>query len=284
MNTTVPCLSRPWRLIARLRDMRWQRFAGALCRADGWREVDAHTLRDLGVDASEFGSIAAEAAGAAPGMRRRIAGGMVAIAAVVVAGCASVGAPQHAHTLAGYDQLQLQPDGTRAWRDAAFGRPSAVVVDTAAISFAIGVPLDAAEQQVLRDALRQALAERLAAAGLRVQEAGDGADRLRLRATITAVERAQPALNAVTTLLLFAPLSYGGLSVEIEAFDAESGRRVAALAFAGRAGLQDFGASFSDLGHARAQAEVVAGRFAALLAAPAPAEIVSGASPGRPLR
>ena len=280
MNTIVLHLSRPWplRLLDWLRKLRWR------SRAEGWREVDTHTLRDLGVHASEFGSIAAEAVGAAPGTRRRIAGGMVALAAAVVAGCASVGAPQDAHTLAGYDQLQLQPDGTRAWRDAAFARPSAVVVDTAAIGFATGVPLDAAEQQLLRDALRQALAERLAAAGLRVHEAGGGADRLRLRATITAVERAQPALNALTTVLLFAPLSYGGLSVEIEAIDADSGRRVAALAFAGRAGLQDFGASFSDLGHARAQAEIVAGRFAALLMAPAPAETVSGASPGRPLR
>jgi hypothetical protein len=221
-----------------------------------------------------------------PMLFRRSSAGLravVALTAAVVAGCASIGAPQDAHTLAGYERLQLQPDGTRAWRDAALGRPSVVVVDAGAIGFGASVPLDEAERQLLRDALRQALAERLAAARLRVQGTGDEPDRLMLRATITAVERAQPALNAVTTVLLFAPLSYGGLSVEIEAFDAAGGR-VAAMAFAGRAGLQDFGASFSDLGHARAQADVVAGRFAALLAAPATTETVSGAAPARPLR
>ena len=152
----------------------------------------------------------------------------------------------------------------------------------APIRVGAGVPLDEAEQQLLREALRQALAERLAAAGWRVQDASDASDRLTLSATITAVERAQPALNAVTTVLLLAPLSYG-VSVEIEAFDAAGGR-VAAMAFAGRAGLQDFGASFSDLGHARAQADVVAGRFAALLAAPATVETVFGTAPARPLR
>ena len=279
MNTTVLHLSRPWpqRLLDRLRNLRWYR------RAEGWREVDAHTLHDLGVDASEFGSIAAEAAGTAPGTRRRIASSSVALAAALIAGCASIGAPQQAHTLAGYDRLQSQPDGTRAWRDAALGRPSAVVVDAGAIGFAAGVSLDEGERQLLRDALNQSLTDRLAAAGLRVQDAGGEPGPLTVRATITAVERAQPALNTVTTVLLFAPLSYGGLSVEIEAFDATGGR-VAALAFAGRAGLQDFGASFSDLGHARAQADVVAGRFAALLAAPAPVETASGASPDRPLR
>ena len=279
MNTTVLHLSRPWplHLIDRLCHLRWHR------RAEDWREVDAHTLRDLGVDASEFGSVAAEAAGTAPGTRRRIASGSAALAAALIAGCASVGAPQDAHTLAGYDRLQLQPDGTRAWRDAALGRPTAIVVDAGAIGFAAGVPLDEDERQLLRDTLRQALADRLGAAGMQVQDAADDPDRLTLRATITAVERAQPALNALTTVLLFAPLSYGGLSVEIEAFDA-AGSRVAALAFVGRAGLQDFGASFSDLGHARAQADVVAGRFAAMLAAPAPTETVSGAAPGQPLR
>lgn len=280
MNTIAIPLSHPWprRLIGRLRNLRWRR------RAQGWREVDAHTLRDLAVDISEIGSIAAEAAGAAPATRRRMAGGSVAVAlvAAVAAGCASVGAPQDAHTLAGYERLQVQPDGTRAWRDAALGRPSVVVVDGGAIGFGAGVPLEAAEQQLLRDALHQALVDRLGAAGLRVQ--GDEPDRLTLRATITAVERAQPALNAVTTVLLFAPLSYGGLSVEIEAFDAVGGHRIAAMAFVGRAGLQDFGAAFSDLGHARAQADVVAERFAALLMAPAYVETVSGASPGRALR
>lgn len=283
MNTNVLPLSRPWpqRLIRRLRNLRWRRRAG------GWREVDAHTLRDLGVDASEIGSIAAEAVGTAPGTRRRIAAGggvAVALAAAVVAGCASVGAPPDAHTLPGYERLQLQPDGTRAWRDAALGRPSVVVVDAGAIAFRAGVPLDDAEQQLLRDALRAALTERLGAAGIRLQDAAAEPGRLTLRATITAVERAQPALNAVTTVLLFAPLSYGGLSVEVEAFDAASGRRVAAMAFAGRAGLQDFGASFSDLGHARAQADVAAGRFVALLAAPGTVETVSGAAPAQPLR
>lgn len=211
-------------------------------------------------------------------------GAVAALAAAVVTGCASVGAPQDAPGLAGAAVLQAQPDGTLTWRAAGPGRHTAVEVDATAIGFGAGVRLADAEQQMLRDDLRAALVDQLGAAGLRVTDPGDGGDRLRLRATITAVERTRPALNAVTTVLLFAPLSFGGLSVEIEAFDATSGRRVAAMALAGRAGLQNFSDSFSDLGHARAQTRVVAGRFAEWLARPMPADAVLGAGRAGPLR
>ncbi|MBL8350777.1 MAG: DUF3313 family protein [Burkholderiaceae bacterium] len=214
-------------------------------------------------------------------------GAVAAFAAAFVTGCASVGAPPDAPGLADAAALQAQPDGTRAWRTAEPGRHTAVEVDATAIGFGAGVRLDADERQMLRDDLRQALVDRLGAAGLRVTgpgDAGDAGDRLRLRATITAVERTRPALNAVTTVLLFAPLSYGGLSVEIEAFDAASGSRVAAMALAGRAGLRDFSDSFSDLGHARTQTLVVAGRFAQWLARPMAADAVLGAAPASPLR
>ena len=74
-STAVPLPHRwPQRLIDRLRRFRFPHLAGAPGGDPGWSPLDGHMLRDLGIDASEIGSIAAEAAGAALGPRRRIVG------------------------------------------------------------------------------------------------------------------------------------------------------------------------------------------------------------------
>lgn len=78
MNTTVLHLSRPWpqRLMERVREFLLDHGPRARPRATSWHELDLHALRDLGIDASEVGSISAEAAcQAAPTRRRIVAGG-----------------------------------------------------------------------------------------------------------------------------------------------------------------------------------------------------------------
>lgn len=76
MTSTALALLHRWpqRLIDRLRRLRFHRLAGAPGGDPGWSPLDVHMLRDLGIDASEIGSIAAEAAGTARGTRRRIVG------------------------------------------------------------------------------------------------------------------------------------------------------------------------------------------------------------------
>lgn len=187
----------------------------------------------------------------------------IVLAALAAGGCASVGAP--APEQGSSDTLPLQPDGTRAWRDTALTRPGPVQVDPDDIVFAATVNLDDAQRQQLRLQVCDALRSGLQRAGLRVEPDMTTAGGLQLRVTISAVERANPALNLVTTALLFVPLSYGGMTLQIEALNALTGQRAAALAFSGRAGVPQFGAAFTDLGHAKAQADIAAERFAALL-------------------
>lgn len=60
----------PWQWLATVTDrLRRQRQ-----RHDEWRLLDRAALRDLGIDRSELGSYAAEAAGAASCTRRRVCG------------------------------------------------------------------------------------------------------------------------------------------------------------------------------------------------------------------
>jgi Protein of unknown function (DUF3313) len=191
---------------------------------------------------------------------------LVLLSVLLASGCASVGAPQQSRTLSAFDELQIQPDGSRAWRTAQPGRYEAVHVDTAAIAFGSDVQLDGEQREELRAALSSALTERFASAGLQAAKASDGRRAVVVRATVTAVELTSPTLNVATTLLLLAPLSRGGLTVEIEAVDAAGGQRVAALAFAGKAGLENIASAYSSTGHAKLQADVVAERFVALFA------------------
>jgi len=86
-----------------------------------------------------------------------------------------------------------------------------------------------------------------------------------VRAAITQVALPSPALNAITTALLFIPVDRGGAAVEIEAIDVETGRRVAALASAGTGTLVDFRGHYSRLGHAELALQRAAQEFRSLV-------------------
>jgi hypothetical protein len=197
------------------------------------------------------------------------AGAVAALSLMLVSGCASVGAPPQSNTLSAFEQLSIQADGSRAWRDDKAGRYDTVRIEAARIVFGPDVQIDGERREELRLALSSALAQRFASAGLQVAKGAkpaDGRHAIAVRATITAVDLTSPALNVVTTLLLLAPLSRGGLTIEMEAVDVGSGQRVAALAFAGKAGLENIASAYSSTGHARLQVNEGAKRFVALFA------------------
>lgn len=189
---------------------------------------------------------------------------------LLLGGCASVGAPEQTQLLGKDLALQLQADGSKSWHSSTAEPYEAVHIDPSAIAFGTEVQLDPEQREQLRQALVTALRERFAAAGWRLLEAPQGRRTLRLRAAVTEVQLASPGANIITTLLLIGPLSHGGVTVEIEARDADTGQAVAALAFKGRAGVEDFSSAYSATGHALLQAELLAQRFVKLLAAATP--------------
>lgn len=73
MTTAVLSLSRPWP--RRLIDQAREGLLDRKLRTPTGHELDAIALRDLGIDASEIGSIHAEATGQAAPTRRRIVAG-----------------------------------------------------------------------------------------------------------------------------------------------------------------------------------------------------------------
>jgi hypothetical protein len=179
---------------------------------------------------------------------------------LALTGCASVGSPPQS-SLGSAEQLTAQPDGTRAWR-AAEVRVSAFHLPADALEIGASIKLDDQQRVALRRAFTRALVKELQDAGLR-QADMPGSGVVQVRGTVTAVELARPGLNAVTTLLLLAPLSRGGVSLDVEALYGAS--RVAALSFKGQAGVNNVGSAFSGIGHAELQTEVAARKFADLL-------------------
>lgn len=179
---------------------------------------------------------------------------------LALSGCASVDSPQKS-SLMDAEQLTTQPDGTRAWRAAGIA-VSAFHLPADALAIGASIKLDDQQRAALQKAFAQTLKKELQDAGLRQVDTA-GPDAVQVRGTVTAVELASPGLNAVTTLLLLAPLSRGGVSLDVEAISGTS--RIAALSFKGQAGVNNVGSAFSGIGHAELQTEVAARKFADLL-------------------
>lgn len=86
-----------------------------------------------------------------------------------------------------------------------------------------------------------------------------------VRAAITRVATVSPALNAVSTVLLLAPVDRGGAAVEIEAIDAETHQQLAALVLGYYAPMSEFKARFAKLAPAELAVKKAARDFAPLL-------------------
>jgi Protein of unknown function (DUF3313) len=185
-------------------------------------------------------------------------------AALSVSGCASVSAPEKSSTMTAFEQLSVQPDGTRSWRNTAATKVSAVHIDPQAIIFASDIRINDEQRRALRQALSEALTRQFTEAGIRVVAPSD-AGAITVRANITAVELSDPALNVVSAILLFIPVSRGSMSVEIEALAMKDSQRIAAMAFSGTAGVTNIGSAFSGVGHAKLQADIAATKFVALV-------------------
>ena len=79
-----------------------------------------------------------------------------------------------------------------------------------------------------------------------------GPDVLRIRAAITDVVPASPAVNAVTTVVAFVPLDLGGAAIEAEFLDSATGERLAAMVERKKGSPVNVVGGFTELGYAKA--------------------------------
>jgi hypothetical protein len=130
------------------------------------------------------------------------------------------------------------------------GRYAEVVVEHPLIKTSSGRidGLDDAQQREVLDYVDKELHRQVS----KTTAAAGAAGRVRLRVAVTELQTPNRAVNAMT-LLLVGPVTTGGASVEFEAVDDSTGRRVgAATCFDHGNVFTEFFASYTVLGHAKA--------------------------------
>lgn len=93
----------------------------------------------------------------------------------------------------------------------------------------------------------------------------NGSNTLVIKVRVMRIAEASPVLNALTTPLL-GPVTNGGLSLEVEALDARTGRQEALLLLADDAGFSDILDSYQRAAHAKALAQKFATETVTFLA------------------
>ncbi len=99
---------------------------------------------------------------------------------------------------------------------------------------------------------------------IRASPRADGQS-ITIKATITEGKTVSPALNVVSTLILFLPVDRGGAVVEMQAVD-QAGKVVAAMMYRYSGEIMEFGANFSKTAQIQVATKRAAERFANLLA------------------
>ena len=189
---------------------------------------------------------------------------LAALLAITFATGCSVMPSTKSGFLSGYEQIAVNPEGTRgAYRSPqSIDAASARVVD---VRWHVQGEVDiaAAEQAQLTETFKGELISALK----KLPPQPDGRA-VEVRAAITVVKAVSPALNFASTALLFVPLDEGGAAVEIEAVDAQTGQQLAALVIGSYAPLSEFKARFSSLAPAEFALKGAAEEFAKLVAQP----------------
>ncbi|EWS59355.1 Pentachlorophenol 4-monooxygenase [Methylibium sp. T29-B] len=162
------------------------------------------------------------------------------------------------------EQLRRAHARCRPWlREQSFShghRPARVTIDAIEWRADTGTDITEEERRALLGHLRGALLERVHT----LPRAQTGHPAV-LRAAITRVETVSPSLNAVSALLLFAPLDRGGAAVEIEALAPDTGQQLAALSLGYFTPLSDMKVRFSRLAPAQLALRKAAADFSELL-------------------
>jgi hypothetical protein len=154
----------------------------------------------------------------------------LALTVCALTGCATSRPPTPSVALAGETRLAPWPCHNALITptdDAVVRNYHAILIDPVSIpESSAGDSLSAEQRTALAARLDAALAKACAPFRPVTDRPGEGV--LRLKATVSSVRVSKPALNALTTLLIFVPVDMGGAGVEFELIDSVSGQRLAA--------------------------------------------------------
>jgi hypothetical protein len=181
-----------------------------------------------------------------------VCGGLFLCIAGALSGCATNGMTRSGFLDTYETLLPTRYKHVLMFREPGFepGRYAEVVVEHPLIKTSSGRidGLDDAQQREVLDYVDTELHRQVS----KMPAAAGAAGRLRLRVAVTELQTPNRMVNAMT-LLLVGPVTTGGASLEFEAVDDSTGRRVGAATCFDRGNvLTEFFASYTVLGHAKA--------------------------------
>ncbi len=174
----------------------------------------------------------------------------VCLAVAALGGCANQAVTRSGY-LSTYDGLEPETAGSKnlVERAAPDLLRSFDAVYIAPVEIRLSTTEDDAAMTEVAALATTALREEIGAEW-RLADSPAGARTLRIRAALTAVKTANPALNVILFIILPVPLDNGGLSAEAEFLGGDPEKRVGALVWAGQ-GLWNPAGYFSAYGHPR---------------------------------
>ena len=161
-------------------------------------------------------------------MNRTILRTITLIGLAATAGCAS--APR---------AVQQQPDFARF--------RGAIAVEEIVLAPTVAAELPENDRNVLASKLRIALVSSLSGTAT-VREPGPGV--LRLQVTVTAIDTTSPAVNAISSALVFVPLDRGSIAFEARFFDGTAAQPITWTAELRKGSPLDIKGNFRLYGHA----------------------------------
>lgn len=200
-----------------------------------------------------------------------LSSGLFAGITAALAGCASIdGNPSG--FLENPEQMRPEKpnDPTSYYCDAgSVGRYQAIIVEPVSFQARAASRLEDAERVRLGGSLTKVARETFGTMYAIAQEPSP--DALRLRVTVSDINKSSPTLNLVTAAIAFVPLDAGAISVEMEVVDSVNGTRVAAFVTSSRGvpiAPDGFFQSFSPTGHAQAEFEKATRAFLKIITRP----------------
>ncbi|MBU3895430.1 DUF3313 family protein [Serratia rubidaea] len=190
------------------------------------------------------------------------------LCAFILASCASVQAPQQSKVIENYQQLTTQPDGSRAY----IGKniysynlikifPSKFHPDTSSKNPTVK---ENEVKSLLQD-FDNALNHELISTRFSITQEVEP-NSICIQPYITSIILTKNWLNVATSAMLLGPVSHGGATTAIDAYDCNTKQRVAAEVRDTRASVfSELSSSYSTTGHTQIEIKNAAKSFANLL-------------------
>lgn len=193
---------------------------------------------------------------------------LVSVPTLLITSCSSISAPNSSQHIQNYTQLDQQVDGSHSYVNVKLKSYKQVHIKPAELITQKNQSeaLDPTSKKELLSTFDNALKNSLKTTKLLQSSNAHEEKTICIRPIITLIEQPNIYLNYTATALLIGPITRGGATTIIDAYDCVTQERLAAESITAMASaFGNFSSSYSKLGHAKIKLEESANHFSDLI-------------------